>query len=43
MCGAYYTLYCVCVITSRHTQAAAADEDTVEEQQLKWTQSVNSS
>ena len=36
---AYYTLYCVCVITSRHTQAAVAEEDTVEEQQLKRMQS----
>ena len=30
-----YTLYCVCVITSRHTRAAAAEEDAVGEQQLK--------
>jgi len=36
-----YTLYCVCVITSRHT--AAAEEDTVGEQQLKRTQSGSSS
>ena len=35
---AYYTLYCVCVITSRHTRAAAAEENAVGEQQLMWTQ-----
>ena len=35
---AYYTLYCVRVITSRHTRLAAAEEDAVREQQLKWTQ-----
>jgi len=31
-----YTLYCVCVITSAHTRAAAAEVDAVREQQLKW-------
>ena len=25
----YYTLYCVCVVTSRHTRGAAAKEDAV--------------
>jgi len=35
---AYYTLYCVHVITSRHTQTAAVEEDAVGEQQLKWIQ-----
>ena len=35
----YYTLWCVCVITSRRTRAAAAaQEDAVGEQQLKWIQ-----
>jgi len=43
---AYYTLYCVCVITSRRTraqQAAAAEEGKVREQQLKRTQLGSSS
>ena len=40
---AYYTLYCVCVITSRRTRAAVAEEDAVEEQQLKRMQSGPSS
>ena len=34
----YYTLYCVCMITSGHTRGAVAEEDAVREQQLKWTQ-----
>ena len=34
-----YTLYSVCMITSRHTRGAAAEEDAVREQQLKPTQS----
>jgi len=29
-----YSLYCVCEITSRHTQGAEAEEDAVGEQQL---------
>ena len=43
---AYYTLYCMCVITSRRTQAqqaAAAEEDKVREQQLKRMQLGSSS
>ena len=32
---AYYTLYCVCVITSRRTRVAAAEEDAVGEQQAE--------
>ena len=35
----YYTLYCVYMITSRRTRAAAAETDGVGEQQLKWMQS----
>jgi len=35
----YYTLYCVCVITSRHSQGAAVEADIIREQQLKRTQS----
>ena len=31
----YYTLYCVCVITSRRNQGAATEADTIREQQLK--------
>jgi len=38
----FYTLYCVCVITNGCTWGAAAEENAVEEQQLKWTQSRNS-
>lgn len=34
MCG---TLYCLCVLMSRHTGAAAAEAETIGEQQLKWT------
>ena len=34
----HYTLYCMCVLTSGRTRGAAAEEDAVEEQQLKWTQ-----
>ena len=50
---AYYSLYCVCMITSRRTRAAPAEEDAVREQQaeadavgeqqLKRTQSGRSS
>jgi len=36
---AYYTLYCVCMITSGRTRAAPAEEDAVGEQQLKRAQS----
>jgi len=32
---AYYTLYCMCVITSRCTRAAASEADTIRERQLK--------
>ena len=32
---AYHTLYCMCVITSTRIQAAAAEADTIGEQQLK--------
>jgi len=39
----YYTLYCVCVITSRHSQGAAVEADIIGEQQLKRTQSGSSS
>ena len=39
----YYTLYGVCVITSRRNRGAAAEEDAVGEQQLKRTQSGSSS
>ena len=35
----YYTLYCVCVITSGRLQGEAAEADTIREQQLKQTQS----
>ena len=38
----YYTLYCVCVITSGRTRGAAAEEDVVREPQLKLTQSGSS-
>ena len=41
--SAYYTLYCVCMITSRHTRAAAAEADTIGEQQLKRMQLGSSS
>ena len=34
----HYTLYCMCALTSGRTRAAAAEEDAVEEQQLKQTQ-----
>ena len=33
-----YTLYCMCVLTSGHTRGAAAEDDILEEQHLKWTQ-----
>ena len=32
------TSYGMCVITSGHIQGATAEEDAVEEQQLKWRQ-----
>ena len=35
---AYCTLYCVCVITSRDTRAAAAEADAIRKQQLKQMQ-----
>ena len=31
----YFTLYCVCVITSRDNQGVAAEVDAIGEQQLK--------
>ena len=39
----YYTLYCVYMITSRRTRAAAAETDGVGEQQLKQMESGSSS
>ena len=39
----YYTLCCMCVITSRRTRAVAAVEDAVGEQQLKRIQWGSSS
>ena len=35
MLGSYFTSYCVCTITSRHTRAAAAEVDAVGEKQAK--------
>jgi len=32
----YYTLYCMCVITSGRNLGAAAEVDALGEQQLKW-------
>jgi len=34
----HYNLCCMCALTSGRTRGAAAEEDAVEEQQLKWTQ-----